>query len=295
MRGRLRGGTRALPPASERSELVSVITIAYKSCQTLARTIDSIAAQTHPAIEYIVIDGGSDDGTVQLLGQRDKDINQWISEPDAGISDAFNKGIALSHGEYIALVNSDDWLEPQHLKVAIEALTRQSGGFVFGDLVLHGPDDRPSHIIRGDPHYERSIRHAMPALNHPTVVCRRSVYESCGVFDVKLRVAMDYEWLLRGYRRGVVGRYTPGLVTHMSLRGVSNTEFWRAARETRDISVRYGYPALLAQFRFAARVVRISLGRALCVLLPRGSYEWLRRRKNPYYRSIRSVQDGEAC
>jgi glycosyltransferase involved in cell wall biosynthesis len=269
----------------DRSELVSVITIAFNSIKTIERAIDSIVAQTYPTLEYIVIDGGSTDGTVELLKRRSDVIDLWVSEPDRGISDAFNKGIALATGEYIAIVNSDDWLEPQHLATAIGELKGAAADFVFGDLMLHSTDAKPAYILVGDKDYRRRLAHAMPHINHPTVVCRRRVYEVHGLFDTKLRAAMDYEWLLRGSRAGVVGRYVPGLMSHMSLQGISNRQFSRGLREVCEVSIRYGYPTLLAKMRYMTRVLKINARLALSNWMPKSLYEWLRRRVNAHYRS----------
>jgi glycosyltransferase involved in cell wall biosynthesis len=267
--------------------VVSVVTVAFNSARTIGRTIDSIAAQTYPSIQYIVIDGGSTDGTVDLLRTR-KTINDWVSEPDKGISDAFNKGIARATGEFIALVNSDDWLEPTHLETAVRCLRASNAGFVFGDLMLHGEDDRASHLFMGDSEYVRSIRHSMPHLNHPTIVCRRELYETYGLYDTSLRNAMDYEWLLRIHHAGVIGIYAPGLMSHMSMQGVSNLAYERGLREVRDISTRYGYPHALAQLRLVSRLCRARVRRALLMLLPRRLYDWMRRRVNSHYRGVQA-------
>jgi glycosyltransferase involved in cell wall biosynthesis len=268
------------------SGLATVVTVAFNSARTIGRTIDSIAAQTYPMLEYIVVDGGSTDGTVELLQSRVDAIDRWVSERDAGISDAFNKGIAMANGEYIALVNSDDWLEPTHLSIAIEELNRTGADFVFGDLLLHSLDDQPSHMLVGDRQYARSIRHSMPHVNHPTIVCRRRVYEMRGLYDTTLRSAMDYEWLLRGYQAGVVGCYVPGMVTHMSMAGVSHRDYTRGFREVRDVSIRYGYPSARAGMRYMIRLMKSNARRALSALVPKRIYDWLRRRVNRHYRSI---------
>jgi glycosyltransferase involved in cell wall biosynthesis len=268
--------------------LVSVITVAFDSVSTIGRTIDSVVGQTYPQVEYIVVDGGSSDGTVELLRSRDGDIDLWVSEPDRGISDAFNKGIALASGEYLALVNSDDWLEPQQLATAVDALAASNADFVFGNLMLHDAEDRPSYVFRGDRDYARKVRYSMPHINHPTVVSRRSVYDAHGLFDIGLRAAMDYEWLLRGFQAGVIGQYVPTLTGHMALAGISNQNFSLGLREVRDISIRYGYSRTLAHLRYVARVIKGRTRRWLTPLLPKGPYEWLRRQVNSHYQTIGS-------
>jgi glycosyltransferase involved in cell wall biosynthesis len=283
---RVTGGKRAestrLPI---RRGLVTVITVAFNSERTIERTIDSIKSQTYPNIEYLVIDGGSKDDTVVLLERRDGDIDRWISEPDLGISDAFNKGIALSSGEYLAFLNSDDWLEPDHLRCAVDALQDSSIDFVFGDLWLHSPDGREQHVFIGEPNYAARIAHHMPFLNHPTVLCRRAAFDKIGLFDPALRTAMDYDWFLRLHRMGGRGTYVPRLVSHMTLEGQSDRNFGAGLREVRIVSMRHGYPGWLAWPRFAFRLTKGTLRRRLQGHLPARLYEALRKAINTNYRS----------
>lgn len=251
--GRSSRGTRA-----DSTGTVSIVTIVFNAARTIERTIDSIAAQTYPNVEYILVDGGSTDGTLDLIRKREADIDLWLSEPDRGISDAFNKGIALARGEFIALVNADDWLEPQHMERAVNHLRRTEAHFVFGNMVVHAGDGSPQYLLLGDRCYTRRLRHAMPDINHPSVVCRRQVYERLGLYDTGLRVAMDYEWILRGYAAGVRGEYVPEITSHMEGSGISHRSVHIGLREVRDVSVRYGHPRWLAHLKFAGRLLRVT-------------------------------------
>jgi glycosyltransferase involved in cell wall biosynthesis len=285
--GRLIGGRRCASSSEPAPEATAtVVTVTFNSARTLDRTIDSVLAQTYPHTEYIIVDGGSEDGTVQKLTARSSQVDLWISEPDRGISDAFNKGIALARGEYISLVNSDDWLEPQHLSNAIGDLRASGADFVFGDVMFHSPEGRPLYSIRGEPRYGEHLGRRMPHINHPTVVCRRSAYETYGVFDTRFSVAMDYEWLLRGHLAGMRGTYDPRLNVHMTLEGKSDRSYRKALREVRDISVLYGYPKALAHVLWLTRMAKIASRRAMRDVIPAPLYEKLRRRMNPNYRSI---------
>jgi glycosyltransferase involved in cell wall biosynthesis len=253
-----RGGRRLNNATAKSADhLLSIVTVCYNSEKTISRTIDSIAAQTYPHIEYIVVDGGSTDRTVEILRSRQTDIDLWISERDHGISDAFNKGISLTRGEFIALVNSDDWVNPDHMECAIAALSKSDSDFVFGNLIVHGQDGSPLHVFRGDPDYRRTIRNAMPGIPHPSVVCRRTIYERLGLYRTDLRIAMDYEWLLRCHLAGVRGVYTPTITSHMDGGGISNKAAQQSLAEVREISAVYGYPRFLAWIRFVARVSRL--------------------------------------
>ncbi len=288
---RCAAGGRSLHRDAQRESgsWVTVITVAFNSVATISRTIDSIAAQTYPRVEYIIVDGGSIDGTLELLRQREADIDLWLSEKDRGISDAFNKGIALASGQFISLVNSDDWMDPDHLARAVACLQETDADFVFGNLMVHGARSAPQYVIDGDPHYARRIGHSMPALSHPSVVCRREVYERQGLYDRELRIAMDYEWLLRGYKSGIRGRYVPEITSHMGEGGVSDLRGHVGLREVRDVSVRYGYSAALAQARFSVRLWRL---RARLLMerwqLSRSFAQRLRKVIHPAYRACRT-------
>ena len=281
------GGLRAeFVPDSRTPGLVSVITVSYNSVDTIHKTIESVTAQTYSSVELIVIDGGSNDGTVDLLQKFNADIDVWISEPDEGISDAFNRGIALASGEYISIVNSDDWLEPDHLSVAIDELLQNHADFVFGDLMLHKRNGQEVNLFVGEPSYASRIAHYMPYLNHPTVVCLAAAFDKAGLFDKRLRTAMDYDWLLRLHKCGGRGFYSPRVLGHMTLEGESDRNFHSALSEVRDISIRNGYSKALAWGRYGYRLLKGNLRRRLQSLVPRPMYEHLRKTVNLNYKGL---------
>lgn len=264
--------------------MVSVVTVCFNAVSTLTRAIRSVTNQSYGAMEYIVIDGGSTDGTLDLLRSHDDLIDIWISERDEGISDAFNKGIAVARGEFVILVNADDWLEREHLRIAVTALRERGADYVFGNLVIHSPDGAEIGSYIGDGAYERVIRHIMPAINHPTVVCRKAAYEKYGMFDTSLRCAMDYEWLLRAHILGGRGAYVPELVSHMFMDGRSDRFFALGLAEVRKISISYGYPFVPAWLRFAFRLGKGYARRGLEGLLPRRVFISVRSAVNGSFR-----------
>jgi glycosyltransferase involved in cell wall biosynthesis len=207
-----------------------------------------------------------------------------VSEPDEGISDGLNKGIALTRGRFVALIHADDWLSSGQLRCAIEALEGSGADYVFGDLIFH-LGDQPVHVVRGDAAYTRRIDHIMPDLNHPTVIMRRESYERHGLFDTDYRLAMDYELLLRFHRAGLKGFYDPRLRGNMSLDGVSDRHAIRALAEVRAASIRYGYSPVKAWLRFLFRAIKTTMRRTLEKSLPIGITKTLRRLVNPAYRS----------
>ena len=234
-------------PQSVNLPLISVITIVRNGRDQLVQCRASILAQTWPAVEHIIIDGGSTDGTREWLEKQDSRIGPWVSEPDLGISDAFNKGIALARGEFIALLNADDEWMPETAALSIHALTDDpDAGWSFGGCAFTIAGKTVLHRA-GDPAYARTIDRWMPVINHPTVVVKRSVYASCGLFRPELRLAMDYDFILRIHRAGIRGICLPHTLARMSLGGVTNGDgVSRAQQEASAIAIRFGRPILLA-------------------------------------------------
>jgi glycosyltransferase involved in cell wall biosynthesis len=241
---------------------VTLITVTLNAARTLARTIESVQAQTFADIEHVVVDGGSRDGTCDLLRSMLRPQDTWISEPDDGISDAFNKGLALAAGDYLQFINADDWLSTDQVAAAVAGLETSGADFVFGDLIFYH-DGRPAFRFSGDAQYDRSIRRRMPALNHPTVLTRRTAFERVGMFDPAYRCAMDYDWFLRLHLAGGRGVYLPGLVGHMTHDGVSNIDYARTFREVEAIAVKHGRNAQLARLERICRLVKTATARQL--------------------------------
>ncbi|MGI9434438.1 MAG: glycosyltransferase family 2 protein [Geminicoccaceae bacterium] len=279
---------------------VSVITVVLNGGEALLRTIQSVLAQTYQPIEYIVIDGGSTDGSVDLIKRHHNSIAFWISEPDRGISDAFNKGIAAATGDYVGLLNADDWLSPDQIETAVAALetgkARQAGeaSFAFGNLMYYASDGTPLHLIQGDPSYADKIESRMPALNHPTMLVRRSLFETLGGFDQRYRVAMDYDWVLRAHLAGHRGVHAPGVLGHMTLAGTSDRRFVEGLSEVRRIAISHGQPRLRAWPLFGFRVLKGVMQRRLQRHAPASIYRRLRRWINRDYRSLASAAERDS-
>lgn len=273
---------------------VSLITIVLNGGDALLRTFKSVFAQSFQPIEYIVIDGGSKDGSVDLIKRYNRQITYWVSEPDNGISHAFNKGIAAARGDYIGLLNADDWLSPNQIEEAVRALQTSKASFVFGDLLYHDPDGQARHLIRGDPQYGNKIKSRMPALNHPTMLVRRQVFDEVGGFDRRYQAAMDYDWVLRAHLAGHDGVYSKSIIGHMTLAGTSDREFIQALTDVRRIAVSHGQPVAAAWPLFGLRVMKAMVQRLLHRHTPTSFYRLLRGWFNRDYQSISGRPDGHA-
>lgn len=174
--------------------LVTVITVCRNAAATLEQTFASIAAQTYPHIEYIVVDGGSTDNTVEMI-RACPAVSRWLSESDKGISDAFNKGIAMASGEWIGIINADDWYEPDAIATVMNFADKAD---VIHGAVRYWDGTVPKEVFY--PCQERLTWEM--TVNHPSVFIRRDVYEKIGGFNLEYMLAMDYELLLRALTAG---------------------------------------------------------------------------------------------
>lgn len=264
---RIEGGCRNLDEFCKTSRpnqpSVSIVTIVYNGVRSLEQTIQSVLGQTYDNIEYIVIDGGSADGTLDIIRKYDGKIAYWLSEPDKGISDAFNKGIRCSTGEIIGIINADDWYEPNAVELSVKALIENpEHGFSFGGLALYY-GEKYSHSMHCDAKYEKVINYNIPAINHPTFFVRKSVYQIYGLFSTQLNLSMDYELFLRMHMNKVKGICLKENVTCMRLEGASYKGFIISLREVLLCSVIYGQALSVATALYIIRVFKGHIRRMM--------------------------------
>ncbi|MCB1823754.1 MAG: glycosyltransferase [Candidatus Competibacteraceae bacterium] len=216
---------------------ISVITAVYNNHATLADALNSVLAQDHPDYELIVIDGGSTDGTLDVLQRYAGRLAQIVSEPDRGIYDALNKGIRLATGDTIGFLHSDDsFADGQVLSLIAAALADPGIDACYGDL-RYVRRDEPNRVVRhwrAGPYHPRLLaRGWMPP--HPTFYARRAVYERLGGFELGYRIAADYDCLLRFLGAGQIAcAYIPEVLVHMRLGGASNRSLRNLVQKSRE-------------------------------------------------------------
>jgi glycosyltransferase involved in cell wall biosynthesis len=193
---RTRGGHKHSLPDKP---LISVVTVVLNGARTLRDTIESVLMQSYGNIEFIVIDGGSRDGTVDILRQYEHAIDYWLSEEDRGIYAAMNKGISLCSGEYVGILNSDDMLAGKEVVQHIaDRFCSTNADAVFSCLNIVDRND-PGNILRKYRVARLSVKllriGVMPP--HPTFYCKRSCYAQGGMYKTDYRIAADFEMLVR--------------------------------------------------------------------------------------------------
>ena len=189
-------------PVSRRASLkVSVVVPSYNQAEFLGRTLTSLLNQTYGPLEIIVVDGGSSDGTVELLRAYEQHLAHWVSEPDRGQSDALNKGFELATGDIFGWLNADDLYLPDAVAVAVEVLTRHPDVDVaFGDHLQIDAQDRVTDYVYDFPASTGQLLYEGFFANAQAMFWRRSLHLSAGRFDVDLHRTMDYEMMVRFLR-----------------------------------------------------------------------------------------------
>lgn len=186
-------------PASP-SPLITVIVAVYNHVRTLQQCIDSVAQQTYPNKELIIIDGGSNDGTAEVIKSNNNKIAYWISEPDHGIYNAWNKGLAQAHGEWICFLGADDYFWDALVleRMAAQLVMVPPGIRVaYGRIMLLNNKGENLYPIGGPWKKVKERFKQIMCVPHPALMHRRSLFEQHGNFDESFSIAGDYELLLR--------------------------------------------------------------------------------------------------
>lgn len=203
----------------------SIITTVLNGIPFIKDCTRSVAGQTYEDIEYIVIDGGSTDGTLDAIRAREDVVSKWVSGPDSGMYGALNRGIAMASGSVIGFLHADDVYAHERVIEKVAAKLKDTDAdSCYGDLIYVGRQDNDRIVRRWKSReYRRGLfRHGfMPP--HPTFFVKKSVYDKHGLFDLSFRISADYELMLRFLERhGVSTCYIPEVLVKMRTGGISN-------------------------------------------------------------------------
>jgi len=203
---------------------ISIITVSYNSDSTIQKTFDSIREQSYSNIEYIVVDGSSNDNTISILKQNEDIISKWISEQDRGLYDAMNKGISLATGNLIGILNSDDTFHDTnviekiadfHKKNSIEAS--------IGNIIQHDQNQKVKRVYSSKNWNPEKLKIGfMPP--HPSIFINKSVYDNLGDFSLGFKIGADYEIITRFFlKNNIKWKYSGITTTAMLIGGVSSS------------------------------------------------------------------------
>jgi len=213
---------------------ISVITVCLNSCETIEKTIESVIGQSYHEKEYIIIDGGSTDGTVDIIKKYENDIAYWHSFKDDGIYDAMNQGIDEASGDIICFLNSNDWYEDEVFEKIIASFEEENCDVVSGRvawIIENQVMGYSAKEVTKKDIYEKMI------YQHPAMFVKSKLFEQYGKFDLTYKMAADYEWILRVYSEGANIKTIDRIITNFRRGGISYNK--KCFEETREISLKY--------------------------------------------------------
>lgn len=209
--------------------MISIITATYNSAETINDTIKSVLCQTNKDFEYIIVDGGSTDETIDIVKSYESEFSgrlKWVSEKDKGIYDAMNKGIKMASGDIIGILNSDDYYTSDDiLQTIADAFKCQNVDAIYGDIhfIKDGVPDKCVRYYSSRLFSPFLLRFGfMPA--HPSFYCKRDVFDKSGLYRLDYKIGSDYEMMVRLFRKHKISsRYVPKDFVTMRTGGASNS------------------------------------------------------------------------
>lgn len=184
---------------------ISVVTPSYNQGRFIEQTILSVLGQSYGNLEYIIMDGGSSDETVEVIRQYEDKIDHWVSGRDGGQADAINKGFARATGDILCWLNSDDYFTPGALKEAARAF--QGGAdLIYGDCLTFSQKGKRS-VINRPPQHDRKLLGVVDYIVQPSSFWKRSLWEKTGALREDLNFVFDWEWFLRAAEQGTFAKH----------------------------------------------------------------------------------------
>jgi glycosyltransferase involved in cell wall biosynthesis len=245
---------------------ISVITVSFNAGDFIEQTIQSVLSQSYPALEYIIIDGGSTDGTPEIIRRYESRLAYWHSRPDRGVAHAFNLGLEQAHGDWLLFLNADDLLlEPTGIEHMAAHLARhQDADVVFGQIVSLTREQHPEALplcqIGGHPWRWHEFRR-VNRIPHQAAFTRREYFDRVGRFDETFRIAMDYDHFLRA-RENLKAHFVPLVLAGMRTGGVCGIDIVDSLQEFRRAQLKNrALPRWLAEVNFGLRVARLYAGK----------------------------------
>lgn len=221
---------------------LTIITVSFNAETVIRNTIESILNQSEAIYEYIFIDGASKDNTISIIEEYRKQFERkgirFIvrSEPDKGISDAFNKGIRLATGDLIGIINADDEMHDNCVKTLQEVFEKTNADIYYGDCIWQ---DEKGYVYKKPGHKLNKLLYKM-ILYHPSTFVRRTTYEKCGVFDISYKYCMDKQFLYRCFKEKKTFYYIDKPLVIFKAGGVSDTHAGEVFREGTRMAIEFG-------------------------------------------------------
>jgi len=232
---------------------ISIVTVSYNSAEFIETTIKSVLEEDYDNFEYIIIDGGSTDGTLEIINKYSDQLAYWISEPDGGIYEAMNKGITQTTGDIVGMINSDDYYLPNAFKLVNKAFKGKTlneyifWGDVEYELLGRVKGWRPQNLKRG------------AFAPHPSMFCPKCIYERIGLYDTSFRLLGDYDFMYRAiHKYSIKPLYLPEVIAFFREGGLADSNIVACLRDELKVKLRYGQSPFIAIPLFLLKIIKNS-------------------------------------
>jgi len=232
---------------------ISIVTVSLNADKTIEKTIKSVTNQSYKNIEYIIIDGGSNDSTLEIINKYGDKIDYWVSEPDYGLYHAMNKGIEKATGDIVGLINADDYYFDGVFENVIKAFEGKSlDNYIFyGDMVHNG------EIVHG--WREKKLRIGAFS-NHPTMFCPKKIYNKIGVYKLWYKILADYDFMYRAYHLfNIKPLYYAETISYFRVGGLASNNIFRSLTEEMLIKIENGEKIYLSFSIYLLKLLKFSL------------------------------------
>lgn len=234
--------------------IISIITVSLNSEKYLERTIKSVINQTYPNIEYIVIDGGSTDSSIDIIKRHEDKITYWVSEPDSGLYGAMNKGIKRATGEWILMLNSDDYYVSNNvIEKAVKRI--DSSDKFYYCIMIHEFENKKKTYKHPIHWWNKWKMYYSSYIPHMTLWVSKKQYEEIGLYDTSFKIAADHDFILR-----LMKKYKPIFLniplTVMRMGGISSSDDIATFNDFKEVTIKNGLSRFLAELIYRFKLLK---------------------------------------
>ncbi len=254
---------------------ITVVTPSFNQARFLTQTIESVLSQGYGNLEYIIMDGGSKDGSVEIIRHYERRLAYWTSGPDGGQTQAINSGFKRATGEIVTWLNSDDYYEEGALAAIAQAFSKTDAGVVYGDYTLVTESGRPFLRRKEIPFDFNILLYGVNFIGQPSAFFKRQLLVEHGYLNERCQYMMDFEYWLRLASGGVSFQLLPKNLSYYRYHRTSKTVSERAKiwRETDEVRTRYSPP--LSPNALRRRSLQARIKRQWLKLIHRGTFDYL--------------------
>ena len=233
--------------------LVSIITVVYNGQVTIEKCIESVKKQSYGNIEHIIIDGGSTDGTLDIIKKHGDEISYWTSEPDKGIYDAMNKGLKIAQGDFIAILNADDYYLPNAIELSMQEIEETNSDYSFAEVqyVNSKAKIRPIFPLEQNKIYQEML------YPHVSAVISKKIYDEVGYFDTNFKIAGDHDMALRIHLNNYKYCYVSEVIAELEEGGVSSSN--ESNKESLTVVIKNGKDIVRSYTTYYKQLIKINL------------------------------------